>query len=160
LNKDKIKEYRRNRYYANLDLEKQYAKKYAEENRPELNAYRREYEKERVKTDDIYKFKKSIRCLISNSIKNKGFTKKSRVAKILGCSFNEFINYVESKFRTWMNWSNHGKYTGDYNQTWQLDHIIPISSAKSEIEVIELNHYTNFQPICSKINNEKSNRIL
>lgn len=57
-----------------------------------------------------------------------------------------------------MNWSNHGKYTGNYNETWQLDHIIPMSSAENETDVILLNHYTNFQPICSKVNNEKSNK--
>jgi hypothetical protein len=28
-----------------------------------------------------------------------------------------------------------------------MDHIIPISSAKTEEEIIKLNHYTNFQPL-------------
>ena len=35
---------------------------------------------------------------------------------------------------------------------WDLDHIIPVSSAKSEDEIIKLNHYTNFQPLDSYIN--------
>lgn len=33
-----------------------------------------------------------------------------------------------------------------------IDHIVPISSAKSENDVLKLNHYTNLQPLCSKIN--------
>jgi len=51
-----------------------------------------------------------------------------------------------------MNWDNHGKYNGEFNFGWDLDHIIPISSAITEQEVIKLNHFTNLQPLCSKIN--------
>jgi 5-methylcytosine-specific restriction endonuclease McrA len=58
-----------------------------------------------------------------------------------------------------MTWKNHGKYTGNYNETWQYDHIIPISNAATEEELIKLNHYSNFQPLCSKKNLEKSNKI-
>ena len=57
-----------------------------------------------------------------------------------------------------MNWENNGVY--DKNKmTWQLDHIKPISLAKSEEEVILLNHYTNFQPLESLKNILKSNKI-
>ena len=54
-----------------------------------------------------------------------------------------------------MNWSNHGKYkNGTFNFGWDLDHIIPICSAITEEDVIRLNHYTNFQPLCSHINRD------
>lgn len=33
-------------------------------------------------------------------------------------------------------------------------HIIPISSATNEEELIKLNHYTNLQPLCSKVNRD------
>ena len=59
-----------------------------------------------------------------------------------------------------MHWSNQGIYTGEYNKTWQYDHVIPISSAKNEEEVIKLNHYTNFQPLCSRRNLEKKNTLV
>ena len=51
-----------------------------------------------------------------------------------------------------MNWNNHGSYTGVYNDTWQLDHITPLSSAKNEEEMLRLHHYSNYQPLCSKVN--------
>jgi hypothetical protein len=38
-----------------------------------------------------------------------------------------------------MNWNNRSE--------WHLDHIKPIALAKSEEEIIKLNHYTNFQPL-------------
>ena len=49
-----------------------------------------------------------------------------------------------------MNWDNAGK--------WHLDHIIPISSAKNEEDIIKLNHYTNFQPLWAIDNLTKGNR--
>jgi hypothetical protein len=57
-----------------------------------------------------------------------------------------------------MNWGNHGRYDPD-RKTWQLDHIIPSSSAKTEDELIKLNHYSNFQPLKSIDNILKSNNI-
>jgi hypothetical protein len=42
---------------------------------------------------------------------------------------------------------------------WHLDHIIPLASAKSEKELINLNHYTNFQPLWALENMKKSNKL-
>ena len=65
------------------------------------------------------------------------------------------IRDLENKFEIWMNWENYGKYEiGNYNVGWDLDHIIPISSAKTEEDIILLNHHTNLQPLCSKINRD------
>jgi hypothetical protein len=51
-----------------------------------------------------------------------------------------------------MGWSNHGLYNGDFNYGWDIDHIVPVSSAKTEEDVIKLNHYTNLRPLCSFVN--------
>ena len=51
-----------------------------------------------------------------------------------------------------MNWENYGKYNGELNYGWDIDHIIPLSSAKSEEEVYKLNYYSNLQPLCSYTN--------
>jgi hypothetical protein len=81
------------------------------------------------------------------------FTKKSKkTSEILGCTFEDFKIYLESKFDENMNWENQGTY-------WHLDHIIPISSAQTEQEVYKLNHYTNFQPLYWLDNLKKSNKI-
>mgnify|MGYP000907082163 FL=1 len=69
-----------------------------------------------------------------------------------GCTFEEFKLYMESKFEPWMNWDNHGLYNGELNYGWDIDHIIPISSATSQQEILKLNHYTNLQPLCSYTN--------
>ena len=51
-----------------------------------------------------------------------------------------------------MTWENHGLYNGELNYGWDIDHIIPFSSAKTEEDIIKLSHYTNLQPLCSKFN--------
>jgi hypothetical protein len=81
-------------------------------------------------------------------------SKKSKSIEILGCSFEEFKLYLESKFEPWMTWENKGLYNGELNYGWDIDHIIPISSATTEEEIIKLNHYTNLQPLCSKVNRD------
>ncbi len=128
-----------------------------EEQRLHRNKLNRESRRKRLSEDSLYKFSLNVRKLILNTVKGCGYTKKSKTFQILGCSFEEFKLYIENQFEAWMNWNNHGIYTGNYDETWQLDHIIPISSALSEEEVMKLNHYSNFQPLCSKKNNEKSN---
>ena len=47
---------------------------------------------------------------------------------------------------------NRGLYNGELNYGWDIDHIIPISSAITEEDIIRLNHYTNLQPLCAYIN--------
>lgn len=159
LNREKIKKDRLSRYYQNKDSEREYSRDYYVKNRSKINRYRSDYEKHRLESDNIYKCIRVVRSLIFISIYNNGYTKNSKSSEILGCSYEEFKEHIESKFEDWMSWDNHGKYTGNYSETWHLDHIIPISSAKNESDVIRLNHYTNFQPLCSKINLEKSNKI-
>jgi hypothetical protein len=94
----------------------------------------------------------NIRSLIGISIRNYGYYKSTKTTNILGCDVEYFKRYLESKFEQWMNWENYGKYNGELNYGWDIDHIIPISSAKNEEELIKLNHYTNLQPLCSKNN--------
>lgn len=45
-------------------------------------------------------------------------------------------------------------HNGEKNYGWDIDHIQPLSEAKSKEEIIMLNHYTNLQPLCSKINRD------
>ena len=60
-----------------------------------------------------------------------------------------------------MNWDNQGLYNMELNYGWDLDHIIPLSSATTEEEIIKLNHYTNLQPLCSRVNRDiKRDNIL
>ena len=154
-----IKEYQKDYHnkYDKSDKTKNYKKGYYIKNKDKINKYNAKYSNKRRYNDSNYKLINNIRNLIIISYKNKGYRKGSKTFNILGCSYTEFIEYIISKFEPWMTLENNGIYTGNYNETWQLDHIIPISNASTPEEIIKLNHYTNFQPLCSKKNIEKSN---
>lgn len=148
--KDKEKEYRK----LNSEKIKKYHKEYNEKNKESIRIKRRLYQYERRKTDKLHNLRVKIGGLIRESLRRKGYTKKSRTFEILGCSYPDFMQHLESQFEPWMNWENYGKYNGQYNYGWNMDHIVPNSSGNTEDEILKLNHYTNFQPLCSKINRD------
>ena len=131
---------------------KEKRKKYREENKKKINEQKREYYRKRKKYDTIFKIKERIKDIIRKSIKNNGYTKNSRSFEILGCSYEDFKEHIESHWEDWMNWDNYGLYNGKENCGWEYDHIIPVSSAKCEEDIYKLNHYSNIQPLCSHIN--------
>ena len=111
--------------------------------------------KNRYDSDILYRTRVNVRSLIKMSFKSGGYSKSSTTFKILGCDFNDFMAHIESKFEPWMNWGNKGGKNitiDDIGKFWDYDHIIPLCSAKSKDEIIKLNHYTNFQPLCSYTN--------
>lgn len=136
-NKDKISEKQKKNYLKNKEIIKK--KNY-------------EYYKMKMVTDSIFKLKKQLRGLIRDSLKSKGIKKQNKTIEILGCTIEEFKQHLESKFEPWMNWDNKGLYNGELNYGWDIDHITPSSSGLSYDEIIKLNHYTNLQPLCGKIN--------
>jgi hypothetical protein len=137
-NKEKVDEYGRKWRIDNLERSRETSKL----------AMRKKRE------NPISKLNHSISSLIRMGFKSTRFDKKSRTQDILGCSYDEFRVYLESKFQSWMTWENRGKYNGELNYGWDMDHIIPLSSAKTEEDVIRLNHYSNLQPLCSKVNRD------
>ena len=166
-NKEEIKESRKKYYEDNKEEILLKNSIYCKQNRDSRNKkarenYRkrldnnrklkRDYVNEKLRTNELFKLKCNIRCLIGNAFR-RGFTTKSKkTIEILGCSFEEFKLHLESKFDDKMNWQNQGTY-------WHMDHIIPISSAQTEEDVYRLNHYTNFRPLYWEDNLKKSNKI-
>jgi len=138
-NPEKVKDGRRRWELKNVDYRRK---------------YKREYLKTKRKSDNLFKIRSSISRLIRMTIYRNGYTKKSKATEILDCSFNEFKIRIESLWEPWMNWDNYGKYNGEFDYGWDIDHIIPSTSGKTEDDIINLNHYTNLQPLCSKINRE------
>ena len=59
-----------------------------------------------------------------------------------------------------MTWENYGKYNGELNYGWDIDHIIPISNTITENDIYNLSNYMNLQPLCSRVNRDiKKNKI-
>jgi hypothetical protein len=65
-----------------------------------------------------------LRKRMNMALKHK--CKRGSAVRDLGCSIEEFISYLESKFKPGMSWNNYGL------NGWHIDHIIPL--AKFDLE--------------------------
>lgn len=109
-----------------------------------------EYRRKRMIEDPLFVIKSRIRSRVKESFRRNGFTKRSMTREILGCSFEEFKIHIEKQFIDGMSWDN--------KDQWHIDHIVPLAMAKSEEEVILLNHFTNLRPMWAIDNMKKSDK--
>lgn len=124
---------------------------FREKNLEHLKNYGKLYKKRRQEKDPLFKLAINISSLIRGSFKNKSIKKNSKTHDILGIDYEGFSYYLNNNI--------FGFKITDYDM--DLDHIIPISFATNEKELIMLNHYTNFQ-LLPKIYNRgvKRNKVL
>jgi hypothetical protein len=145
--------------YNNKNKEKtsQYNKTYNQNNPNKKNELNKVWLKKRRNNPiygPLYKMYQSLWSGINRGLKN-NFIKSQPTLNTLGLeSWDLFKEHIEKQFTEEMNWDNYGKT----RHCWSLDHIIPISSAKTEEEVYKLNHYTNLQPMWHVDNIKKSNK--
>jgi hypothetical protein len=149
-NRQKVLEAQKQYREKNREYLSEKSKEYSKLNRDSVN----NYIKKRAKKDPIFKFKRTIRRLVCTSFKrNKNnFSKSISTEQILGCTIEQFRDYVSLKFIDGMRLDNHGE--------WHLDHIIPLATTKTEEDIIKLNHYTNFQPLWAIDNLKKGSKII
>ena len=164
--KEERAEYNKKYRTDNIEKLNEYQKEYYENNKERLNAiskeyshtdkmrvWRREHKKERKANDPLYKLSEQTRTLINNCFRKKGYRKNSKSEKILGCDFKTFYNYLLETYK-----NNYG-YELDKKEEVHIDHIYPISEAKTEKEIFELCKYTNLQLLKAEDNLKKSNKI-
>jgi len=150
----KRKKYEKEYYLKNKEKILENSKKYFKDNQEVKQKKNNERYKKRIASDPAFKLACGIRRSIRNTLKRTGGKKKSKTTEILGCSFEDLKTHLESQFEKWMTWDNHGLYNGECGYGWDIDHIIPLSSAKTVEDVIKLNHHSNLQPLCSRINRD------
>ena len=139
-NKEYISEAKKKCYHAKKDKYLQMCSHYRKNNREKYNKRFRE----RYNTDPLFRLTDNIRTLIRLSISNGGYSKKSRTCQILGCSFKEYYQHIESQFTDGMTWERISEI--------HIDHRLPLSAANTEEELLALNHYSNLQPMWAKDN--------
>mgnify|MGYP001178979892 FL=1 len=107
-----------------------------------------------VKTNPIYKMSMNVRLRLNDYLRRSNIKKKNKTFDMVGCTPKELKIYLENKFLPGMSWKNHSP------KGWHIDHIIPLSRAKSYEDIVRLMHYKNLQPMWAKENISKSNRRL
>jgi len=151
VNKDKVKEYQKKHYELNKENYIKRAKVWRDNNKERSNLLINVRNKIRKKEDVLFKLKTKLKTDIYISLKRK---KKSKtLEQIIGLSLTEYKKHIENQFEDWMSWDNWGLHT------WHIDHIIPLSSAKTEEEVYLLWNYTNLRPLSANENLKKGNKF-
>lgn len=149
------------------DSHKNEYRKYMETYKVNNREKRRNYDNNKLKIDINYKVKRNLRGRIWSALK--GLCKSKSTIELLGCSLEEFKQYLQLKFQLGMTWDNYG------SNGWHIDHIKPCDSFNlTNLEQQkQCFHYSNLQPLWATkqiaekygcfdciTNLEKSNKIL
>ena len=160
-NKEKISE--RDKAYREANKEKilERGKAYREANKEKIAERRRAYEKQRKKRDHLFRLTVNYRRSCLTAFKSIGQKKNNSSIKLLGLkTWQQLAEHLSKQFYDHpktgekMTLDNHGTHG------WHIDHIIPLSSAKTEEDMIKLCHYTNLQPLWAEDNLSKGNKNL
>lgn len=156
------KEYYKKNKNVDIERKRKISKEWKDKNKVKIAAQAKEYakdykvrrnklERERRKTDPMYRLIVNSRRRVRYLLNNKSSTKNKSTEKIIGCSYSEYKKHLEKGFTEGMTWDNYGE--------WHIDHIIPLSSAKTESEIYNLLNYKNTQPLWAMDNLKKGNKI-
>ncbi len=144
----------KNLYYMNKrneDIEhyNEINRNYYSINRERINEVRRSTQKKRRDADPVHRLRKNLGSRIYLAVKRK----IGKTMELTGCSKEELITHLESKFTEGMTWENYGK--------WHIDHIRPCASFNLEDpeEQKKCFHWTNLQPLWASDNLAKSDRL-
>jgi len=152
-NEEKVKIARKKHYEKNQDKIKNKRKEYYKSNKEKVLLCNSNYVKKRTKEDVIFKLICNVRGRMSAYINKNTIHKNNSTFNIVGTTPLELKEYLEKKFQDGMSWENYGTYG------WHIDHIVPISMAKTEEELYKLCHYTNLQPLWREENLLKSDKL-
>ena len=134
----------------NKDKISKQVNEYQKQNRNKMNKYQRE----RFKSDPVYRLNRSMSRDVSKSLK--GDKNGHSWNKLVGYDTQELKRHLEKQFRDGMTWENYGK--------WHIDHRIPVSLFN--IQGIKSKGFKrcwaleNLQPLWAKDNHSKSNKLF
>lgn len=160
------KEYKEKNKKRQQEYMKEYYIKYFENNKDLLRKKSREYyykNKEKINkrnakrriTDDLFKIKCNIRNTLRIALNNGKSRTDNTLINLTGLNKSDLRNYLITT------------YEKNYNQKWkdeylslvEIDHIIPLATARTEEEVYILSNYKNLQLLKKKDNIEKRDNI-
>lgn len=171
-NRDALRAQQHRLYHSKIEAHRKYDKKRRAEN-PELfrqrSRARFQRHKNRIRVrnrnrrhrDMSYRVECNLRGRITTLLRRyiqrgKSAKKADNTEKLLGCSFEDFVIYLESKWETGMTWQNYGVHG------WHVDHIMPCAIfdlSKPEHQK-RCFHFSNLQPLWAAENISKNAKVL
>ena len=146
-NASKLRNYQRQYIKENKERIKERNKKYYEEHKEHLRTLTNERTKNRNKLDANFRLGRLCRKYVRRCLSCK---KSRKTEEILGYSFQELKDYIQSQFYGDMSWENTDK--------WEIHHIIPVAAFNFMNEdgtdnyemVREANALENLMPLFKK----------
>lgn len=104
--------------------------------------------------DSSHRVAKLISHRLREALRKQLRKKSARTTAYLDCSIQQFMEYLEIRFKPEMSWSNFG------SRGWHLDHIKPCAAfdLSKTAELKACFHFTNYQPLWSSENTRKSSK--
>lgn len=163
-NKERLKKSRQEYYKANKEQILKRAEKWRNKNKDKyLESCRKsriknkdkinKYYKKRLKDDPVFALKKRLRTRIRDYFQQRNISKNKSTKQIIGLSFQDLSSYLESTFV-----ENYGILPTD-DMDLHIDHIKPLSIARTQGDLEDLNFFTNLQLLFSDDNMEKGNKL-
>ena len=127
-----------------------------EKNTKRARGYRRKHpdryrEYDRARRDNpLHAMRMRISSIHRYALRRVGDSKRKPALEALGYTADELVAHLERQFTRGMGWHNMGK--------WHIDHIVPISTAETEADVIALNQLSNLRPLWARDNLAKSDK--
>ena len=146
---EKYKKYQDEYHSNNVETHRLKSTEYYQNNKEKVHKHM----KNRYYTDELYRLKITIRNRINVFLRNNNIIKRNKTFNIVKCSPEFLKEYLEKQFTEGMTWELMGQHI-------HIDHIMPLSSAKTEEEIYKLCHYTNLQPLWAEDNLKKSDKII
>lgn len=115
--------------------------------------------KEKYRVHSRYRYANDINFRLKNLLRKRirgalnGKSKSVHTVELLGCTIDQFKEYLERKFLPGMDWEN--------RHLWHIDHVKPCSSfdlSDSEQQK-QCFHYSNCQPLWAEDNLRKGNKL-
>ena len=112
----------------------------------------RNYVRKRYESDKHFAVRRNLSSRIAHSLREKKLRKPEESEKIIGCTWNEFMDYLNSFMSDDMTLDNYGK--------WHLDHIRPLETFDftEENQIYVGFNWRNHQPLWEDENIKKSDK--
>ncbi len=171
-NKERIKEQKKQHYQENKDRIKSRQKHYRQENKERINKYskqhyqenkdrylecHKQYAKKRYSVDPIFRYSSLIRTCVRKAFHQINMPKSGPTFELLGYTPEQLCNHLSTYLDKLCQDCGAQVVTLDH---FHIDHIIPISTAKTEEDVIRLNQLNNLRLICPECNMKKGAKLL
>ena len=150
MNRDTYIKNKINNYYKQKAKNSKINQKYNKKLKEKAIIY---HYRELAEARPIYKILNNLSTRINEKLKELEIDREFTYTQILGCSINEFENYLLNKMIAGMTYDNYGE--------WEVDHILPFSSFDFHNleDIKKCCHHSNLQPLWKQDNRFKSNKI-